>query len=347
MSCSMKSYLRSHLRQNVKSLLYVVAFAIALTFISSNANQCQEITYYDSIPGYYYSSELYTPVSILAILCAVLPVTEFAFFKKRRNLDCAYALPISRRDMGLVHYLSGLLLLVVPYTCSYLVNYLLLLRYPGMFDLAPLWGHYFLCLILGVSFYSVFVFVFNQANSTGDGIWFIVLWSFVFFLLQVTCFSVLERLFYEIRYEYDIYSYINPTMGIPWLALSGITSEYNEIVIKSGWGALENIWSEFGIVSMVILWLVLGVASAVGMYYTFGNRGAQKTEEMSDSWFGYRVMIPLYAVCGMISCASVEQWLIIEGIAFVGYVIYRKGFHLQKSDWLTLLLLIFFLFISG
>jgi len=346
MNITMRSYLRSYLRSSLKTLFYLVAFSIAVTFIFSSTNQCYEFQYLDYgtsewVTNRYYSSELGIPVTILAISCYVLPVLEFAFFKKRRNLDCAYALPISRREMGIVHYLTGFMLLVVPFSCSYFVNFLLLLRYPGVFNCSLLPEHYCLCLLFGVCIYSVFVFIFNQANSTGDGIWFVVLWTFVIYLVS-EAFDLQYRYMDELgAYYYNDYSY----MGIPFMTFNELTVSYMEIVDGENQRLIPQIWSESNALIYIVLWLVLGVASAIGFYLSFGKQPAQKTEEISDSWFGYRVMIPVYGICGMILFDDPGAWVLIEGIAFVGYMIYRKGFHLKKSDWIVLCMLIFFLFV--
>lgn len=345
----MGSYLLSHLRQNRKTFLYLIVFAVAVTFIFSGLNQCTQVTYYADdqyVKRNDYSSEIGTPISILAISCFVLPVLEFQFFKKRRNLDCAYSLPISRTEMGIVHYVTGLLLLVIPYTCSYILNFVLMLRYPGEFYLTPLLGHYFICLVLAVCFYSVFVFVYNQANSSGDGIWFIILWSLVFLVFMMDYEVIMDK-FYNDYYRSQ-YQISNPLMGMPLLGLSEITYEYARVVERSQWGDLNAIWTDTTTMVMMVLWLVLGVASVIGFYFTFGKRGAQKTEEISESWVGYKLMIPVYAFSGMLLVYSAPgMWLIIEGIALVGYMIYRKGFHLQKTDWIVLACLLLFALTFG
>ncbi len=339
----MKSYMRSHLRDSLKTLLYLVVFSVAVTLIFSGSNQCYPIgKYIDGeyvLTGYYYSSELGIPVWILAISCFVLPVLEFSFFKKRRNLDCAYALPISRREMGIVHYVTGLLLLVIPYSCSYLINFLLMLRYPGAFELAPLLGHYFIILALGICFYALYVFVFNEANSTGDGIWFIILWTVVFYLISSLISTVLiDNLGYQ-RYE-DLFVLSNRLgfleVSFPLAFVSTITRACEQIVEKDETISLIQWLINSGSLSAIVFWALLGTASGIGFFFSFGKRAAQKTEEVSDSWFGYRLMIPIYAVCGMILALDIGACLIVEVIAVVGYMIYRKGLHLKKSDWISL-----------
>ena len=351
MSPVMRSYMRSHLRANLKTLLYLLGFAIAITFIMSVPGQCTETWYYDEfdnrISRYYYDCMLGLPVTILSVSAFALPLLEFSFFKKRRNLDCAYALPISRREMGLVHFLTGLALLVIPFTCSYFINYVLLLRYPSDFEVSPLLAHYFLTLCFGVCIYAINTFIFNEANSVIDGVCFVILWTFVFVLVSLSISRVLYDLMGWERYSELELNFLDSEMIIPIGPLSALTTEYAYVVEQTRWADLQDFWADSGNLFWMAALVILGIGAMVGFVFTFGRRAAQKTEEISDSWFGYRVMIPIYAVCGMLLFDEPGMWLIIEGIAFVGYVIYRKGFHLKKSDWMVLALLVFFLLVGG
>ena len=333
-----KSYFKLHFKANIRPLIYILATVIFLTFLLGIDNQ--PTTYYDyelnmSFPDY--KSTLYIPVIFLSILSYVLPVLEFSFFKKRINLDCAYSLPISRIAMGTVHYLTGLITLLGAFTVSYLVNFALLLsRGDGWFNFAPMIAHYLLCLLLGFAMYSLMVFVFNEANTKGDGIWFMILYTFVV-ILVVFAFS-------RIIGNNDLFSAEFTT--IPWGMTGVLTSYYQYLVeieyIRSGF------WQTPEFVLLFIFWVAVGIASAVGFFLTFGKRRMEKTEEISNTYFGYRVLIPIYAICGMITFESSKAiifWVIIELFALLGYTIYRRGFHYKRSDIIILLSLLVFLFI--
>ena len=146
-----KQYFRAHLKGNLRALVCIFAAVLVLTFLLG-INE-QKTSYYNYALEKFitsYHSTLYIPVVFLCILAYVLPVMEFSFFKKRINLDCAYALPISRKAMGMVHYLTGLIILFGAFTASYLLNFILLLRWePGIFNFLPMIPHYLLCLLLG------------------------------------------------------------------------------------------------------------------------------------------------------------------------------------------------------
>ncbi len=333
-----KSYFSAHARSNFKPLIYIVIIVLSLSFIMGITGQPYEE--WDHAAGALikdYHATLYVPVLFMCVLCYVLPVMEFSFFKKRRNLDCAYALPISRRAMGLVHYLWGAITLIGTFTLSYLTNFILLLsRGVEYFNFPPMIGHYFLCVLLGLALYSIMVFVFNDANTASDGIWFMLLWSFVFILAIAAIETVTDnwRIF-----EADY-------CAIPWGTVDLMTTTYQYIVEKNNL-EFATFWQKPECIIWLVAWLLIGIAAAVGSYLTFGKRRMEKTEEISDSFLGFRVLIPVYAITGMLAFASIGVifWVIIEMLAFVGYTIYRRGFHYKKSDLIILAAMLVFLFL--
>ena len=333
-----KQYFRSHIKSNIKPLIYILVAVLFFTFCIGMNNQ--KVFRYDpelQQMMVHYVSTLYIPVIVLGVLSYILPIMEFSFFKKRINLDCAYSLPISRNCMGAVHYISGLIMLFIAFTASYLLNFILLLtRGPGWFDFSPMIAHYLLCLLLGFALYSIFAFVFNQANTKGDGIWFMILYTFV--LLFVI--SALDSIIDSKRIA------TGPFL-IPWGLFDTITIYYQSVVqIKTANG--PHFWDNSICVSWLVIWIVIGVAATFSLLCTFGNRRMEKTEEISDSYFGFRTLIPIYAISGMIIfevSSNIVFWVIIELLTFIAYTIYRRGFHYKKSDIAILCLLLIFLFI--
>ena len=336
-----KRYFRSHLKANIKPFIYIAAAVLVLTFII--AFYAQQTRVYNKeleqiVDGY--SPALGTPVAFAIILSYVIPVLEFSFFKKRNHLDCAYSLPISRRAMGAVHYLTGLIMLIGGFTMSYLTNLsMLYARGSEWVNLPPILAHYFLCLILIFVMYSVMVFVFNEANTKGDGIWFMVLYTFVFAIAFDAVVVVIDNYGYGVGYIY--------TEGaISWGTITAITTHYDKLA-QQPIPEFAIFWQTPEYIACFIFWIIAGIASTVGLFFTFGKRAMQKTEEISNSFFGYRVLIPIFAICGMTFFEVSEFalfWVIIECLAILGYTIYRRGFHYKKRDIAILVALFAFLF---
>ena len=215
-----KSYFRSHLKSSGRILLYLTAIVLLLTLIiglndATGEKWNRETQTYDTT----YKSTVYAPVIFLCLLAYIVPILEFSFFKKRINLNCAYSMPISRRAMGAVHYLTGAITVALPFTLSYLLNFILVLtRGVQHYNLTPMIAHYFLCVILGLAMYSLMVFAFNEANSVGDGIWFMFLWTFVTFFAVLALDRVMNASSYFI---------IDP---LPWGVISELTTSYQRLI---------------------------------------------------------------------------------------------------------------------
>lgn len=330
-----KSYFRSHLKSNIRILLYLTAITLVLTFVIGIGNATEEIWDYKLKANVTaYNSTIGVPVVFLCLLAYIVPVVEFSFFKKRINLNCAYSMPVSRRCLGLAHYLTGAITVILPFTLSYLLNFILILtRGVQYYNLAPMIPHYLLCLVLGLAMYSLMVFAFNEANTTGDGILFMLLWTFVLFFAT-----------YALDYIVSVPMYfgIEP---LPWGLIAILTKNYRQLIelttVRDYLGPQNFLQAPEG-VFLVVTWILIGIASGVGFFLTFGKRRMEKTEEISDSFFGYRVLIPYFAVTGMIAFLDFAICVVFEILALIGYTIYRRGFRYKLSDIIVLLSLIIF-----
>lgn len=332
-----KQYFRAHIKAKIKPIIYILTSVLIFTWLLGNTYQ-QSTIYNNELnqTEINYKSMLYLPVVFMCILAYIIPVMEFSFFKKRINLDCAYSMPISRKAMGAIHYLVGLLILWCSFTLSYLTNAALLLsRGPGWFDFAPMIEHYFLCFALGTAIYSMMVFIFNEANTRGDGIWFMLLNTFIVNI-------VLNAIAYitDIEFKYALGS-------LPWHIFTKIDIEYQSLV-ELRTADRSAFWGSDASIIWFVFWILIGIASAVAFFLTFGKRRMEKVEECSDSYFGFCTLIPLYAISAMIifnASNNIIWWVVIEALTFIGYTIYRRGFHYKKSDIAILCMMFIFLFL--
>lgn len=334
-----KTYFCSHLRASLRPLLYLLVSVCVLTLVIGLRMQPIGVYTASEFVATDYRSTLYSPVIFLYILVLVLPAMEFSFFKRRISLDCAYALPITRRAMGTVHYLTGLIQLLCTFSASYLVNFFLLLsRGAAWFRFTPMLAHYGLCLLLGAALYSVMVFIFNAANTTGDGIWFMLLYTVVLALVTGAVQTVTDG-----RDTFVLFSDVS-LGAIPWMPLSMLTTYCQRLVELEP--VSKAFWQNTPYVVWLFVWVVLGIAATVAFLLTFGKRRPERTEELSTSFLGYRVLIPTLAVSGMLvfhASDFILFWVIIELLALLGYTVYRRGFHYRRTDLAVLCLLALFL----
>ena len=328
-----KTYFRSHLKSNSRILIYLLVITLVLTLVVG-INSGISKNWASMLKDYvtYYYSTIDVPIVFLCLLAYIAPVLEFSFFKKRINLNFAYSMPISRRAMGVAHFLSGAITVALPFTLSYILNFIMILtRGAEHYNLAPLVSHYFLCLILGLAMYSLMVFAFNEANTTGDGIWFMFLWTFVLFFASMVLGSVTSAWFPF------------PMASLPWGLIAELTIGFRRLVELTIYSGTEYFLHTSECTFWVVIWILIGIASAIWFTFSFGKRRMEKTEEISDSFFGYRVLIPYFAVTGIIGLGTFPMWVVFEILALIGYTIYRRGLRYKLSDILTLLALIILL----
>ncbi len=337
-----RRYLNYRLKQ---SLLRTVVFtALSVMICLSVTSDCISLRLpEDKTTG------LYMLAVILGAFCTLIPLLELSAFKNRRNLDTLYFFPINRGKMALVHYLSGLLQIFAIYTVSFLSVFILLLVRTDCFLLGYMPLYYLCSLILGIVVYSIFMFIFGEANTVADGVIFCGLWIFAIYavLFAVTDYLLSSyyittdgALIYEYRVLEDmtfwgiIYAPINNLTVIFQDTIEAVRME-NWISSAEKWGQTITIYSEIYLsqIYMFFAWIALGIAAAVGFFVRFTKKGANMAGEISESPFGFKLLIPLYGYTLLfISGATDIITIIIFALMLAGYFIYRRSFKIKVRD---------------
>jgi hypothetical protein len=275
---------------------------------------------------------------MLGIFCTLIPILETSAFKNRRNLDTLYFFPIKRWKMALTHYLSGLIQVVVIYMVPFFTAWIYLEAQTNYFALGYMLPYFFLSLLIGFVMYSIFMFVFGQANTVADGVLFCVLWMFVFYISGYAVKEVFLRdALMETKYWETIVRFLD--WGTVYSPINNLTVIYRRLIEINQHGntyyfelAMEytKMWYMF------VVWGALGIASAVGYFITFVRKGAEKAGEISNSWFGYKLLIPVYGYSLLLEYNYVDfMTVVIFALMVIGYIIYRRGFKLKVSDYIV------------
>lgn len=320
------AYFRYHFLKSGKFILFISIVAGIISFIT--AINGQPVYRYNEVGEYilkYYNPTLEFSVFVIWFLCFLVPVLQFSFFKKRRNLDYIYSMPISRTEVGAVHYAVGLLEVFIPFTVSYLINFLVFASW-GFADnkLLPFIPFYFWCLLFGWIFYSISCFAFNEANTIADGCVFMGFWSFIFAMIA------------EVFDIINMSSYL-----IPFVLLGEIISYYSSLAQGHSvkWPTEYYDAPESHIVEYVTVFFVIVAAAAlVYLLVTFGKRRTEKAEDISDSPFGYVSMIPLYAILILMDVSEISILIIVTIATIIGYTIFRRGFKYKVADYVVMAL---------
>ena len=340
-----KSYLGYRIKKSLFPMLTFSLIALAISAFSARACAYRFM-------GSRGSMGIETLATIVGIIASIIPMIELSAFKSRRNLDTLFFLPISRKSVALVHYLSGLVQMFTIYTVAFLGHTLVLLEFAEDFRMEYMPLYYVLLLILGVVVYSVFMFLFSEANSNVDGVICSIMWIFALYV-------AMSALDYPIRVFALKYVYIGhdgqyflftrqlsnfAAWFLPYAPLNNITVVFQSVM--QGWDNFngyelyfptfaEAVGRYFPHWYMFFPWLAAGTASVWGYFRTFTRKGAEKAEDISDSPFCYKTLIPLYGASLITLESDIVMIFLTVAAMYIGYAIYRRTFRIKKADVIT------------
>ena len=261
---------------------------------------------------------------ILGTLCFFVPIMELEPFKIRRNIDTLFNLPVSKFKMGLAHYLNGLIHIVGIFTVCSIYTGLYLISKSNELNLIKFIPYYFLSVLFGIFLYSFVSFAFYQGNTLTDGTLILILYSFVFMLFI----GVINN-FRDDRVGFDAAPY---TAFSP---ISYIVSIYTNLIEKSD----NYYYSNTETYISFVFWTIIGIVSIFGFLYTFAKKKAEDVGEVSNSIFGYKILIPIYTYLLLFISQELDfLHLLIIISAYIGFIIYRRTIKLKKSDYICLAL---------
>lgn len=363
-----KQYFLYLLKNNLRALIIISLCVVFLGVLISTTMVFEYKTYYNDelqrfvdvdeymTNGYYYdggikrpcptpsrvvhyrNTYLMYPSVMLMIISVFTPIWMFANTKKRKNLDCFYSLPISRRSFAMTHYLVGLIMTFVPFLLSYitvLITYLIK-DMPKFVNLkfSMIFIHFLICVLMGLVIYTILVFVFNEANSVFDGC--VLIGTYLIY--PMVWLSIISSLL-------DINLRIDETFAIPQVLFGDILGELCEKIELFGL-AHFSMSNDPAWVEWLVIYTVLAVAAFIGFHYRSGSKRAESAENVSDTPFGYKTLIPLMAI-PVALYSDILGSLFILITALIGYTIYRRGVKYKKSDYIVLAILAVLMFVPS
>lgn len=333
----MKSFGRYLTYRLQKSALRTAVFTILSVLITQSVTA-------SGIRGFYpqhHDTSLYMHAVVLGVFCTLIPILELSAFKNRRNLDTLYFFPIKREKMALAHYVSGFIQILVIYSVTFFTAWIYLEAQTNYFALGYMLPYYFLSLLLGIVMYSFFMFIFGQANTVTDGVLFCGLWIFVIYIIiwQLRR-TFLRDLLIDTKY-WELTGQI-AEWGIVYAPINNLTVIFQDLIEVNQHVNEYDYTTEMARIYlrtsyMFAVWGVAGIASAVGYFTSFVKKGAEKAGEISDSWFGFRILIPAYTFSLLLMYNELDfMTIMILALSLVGYVIYRRGFKFKIGDYIVM-----------
>ena len=312
-------------------LLTVISLLISLYTVADCTNK-DEIRYNQT--------GIYVLAIVLGAVCTLIPMLETAGFKNRRNLDTLYFFPIKRVKMALAHFLSGFVQVTLIYSITFFAVYAYLAAKTDYFALGYMFFYYILSLLLGLIMYSIFIFLFGQANTVADGVVFCIIWIFALCLIIFTLRTeVLGAIVTDKKSAIWQSTVDLPSWGIIYAPINNLTVIFQDLIEVNRKALQYTSTSAYAqryidTMYMFFVWGALGLASAVGYFITFVKKGAQRAGEISDSFFGYRTLIPVCGYCLLLFFGSMEGVMLalVFAAMIAGYAMYRRSFRLKASD---------------
>ncbi len=331
----------------------------------SYMNGMKTITDEKIIEVTYRDLTLSTSMTMLIILSIAVPVWMFAFLKKKRNLDCCYSLPITKRGIGMVQYAVGAITVFIPFVCAYVATLICYASFGSFATLGHgyLVSHFAISLLMGFVLYSISVFVFERANTIVDGIILICVFMvglyFLVYGIEGTVNGIAQWHNDVVAAKHNVYGehidgyfyvddyalsrvikgiFFQEDYAVPAYFFGELLSNYEYCAMTVYSEIVAQSWERSATLVWFIIWSVVGLLSAVGAVYFFDKKKAESAEEISGSAFGYKVLIPLLAfpiiiADGILEGEFTEALLVTVGSA-VAYTVYRRGVRYKKSDYI-------------
>ena len=226
--------------------------------------------------------------------------------------------------MYLVKTLVGLILVFVPYTVAYAAGFLCVAFRENYYDLIWYLPGYFGGILFGLSLYGIAAFSFARANRVADGVIFMIFYALIGLLIA----SLVEEIEIERGIPYD------ERMETVYFSPMGcfiVFSEKIDALLREG----GNQDLDFLMFLFVFLHAIAGFA-LLFLLPRFDK--GEDAEQYSDTWFGYRVMIPLYTalLIGLMGGTEALYIVLFTVAAIVMTIIYRRKALFSWQYWVMI-----------
>lgn len=333
------SYFKYSLKKVLVEMLTLTVFALLLVHFSVS----QSIVHWkaDGVLDIRRSDLcLWVPSAILGVLAAVLPLLRLSAFKSRRNIDTLYSFPPSRRKMVAVQLGMGIGEMFCAFTLAYLYFIFLYKLKAGAFHLFWLLPNYFVALVGGLILYFFVAFFFWQGNTVADGIVFAIGFAGAPALFVLDLSILFNSSLMSEAVWYLPFWHLNNTTGLFYYKAMQDSPEVMEVMGEqlsnnAYFWELDSLANKF---YMYIVWFFVACILAAMLFYFAGRSKAEKAGDISDSFLGYRTLVPFYGYSILLNSTE-RAWEfspIIYLLMIVGYILYRRGFKLRMSDWICL-----------
>ena len=335
----MKKYFLYELKKARWQLIIITAiFTILCGTIAAVMPMQTKWTDYEGVVHANTNSPLLSVIAgIMTTMCFIAPVLVYSFKMNKRCVDCYYALPLKKSKLYLVKTIIGLMMVLVPFTVAFWVTFLIFLIRPNNpYEMGWFVPAYFGLIFFAICLYGYNAFAFTRANSTIDGIVFMIGYQSVIFLIVLLPFVWSGGELFKAQYLLDFI----PEWGSIFFTLH-----------MEGKVVGASVLNDYGTVgfTMTAMTFILPALRAVAgyglMFVLLKYDKAEDSQQVSNSWFGYKTLIPIFAatIIGLIVGAVLELSLSLAVVVFVMFaiaafvlvIVWRRKFVFGKTGWIV------------
>ncbi len=325
----MMKMIKFYLKDNLLSFIITTVIATALGVCIISSNDLIYTRYYDDLKTAETSVFIYFIVLIM-ILTIATPISLLNFKMKKIGIDKYYSLPIKKNMLYLAKYLSGLLLIFIPYFISFFASFLVILMKDNLYSYGFIWLLFIVMLLCSICIYTIIFFTIYCQNTMVDGIVIVGIVAILLPGMILTANNFYNSVCVLINKPTSYFIEDAPNFFL----FSPLFSTYSLISNKIA-GLSVNI--ETGqIISYVVL-LVGAIAAVFAFLFKSKREKAEDTLEKSNSWFGYKLFVPIIATYLLALMPYFYGWLLSISCLYVGHLIYRRTFKLNRSSWITII----------
>lgn len=330
----MKKYFLYELKQARWQLVIISAIftIVCATIAGVIPMQMEWEDYSGAIQVTKYSPISWLPVVMLTIMCYVAPAMSYSFKMDKRSVDCYYALPLKKTKLYFIKTMVGLLRVLIPFTAAFWTMFLVyMVRPDNPYQMAWFVPAYFGALFFGVCLYGYNAFAFTRANSTPDGIVFMIVYSFVMVLVAFVSFTLSKGELFHAKY---LLNFVAQWDGIFYAIYM------EEMMLGQSIMNMEMNFMNF------LMPLLRGAAGYALLFSLLRYEKAEDSQQVCESWFGYKTLIPICAttiiglVIGLLIevslTVSVILFVMMSVVAFVLTIVWRRKFTFGGKGWIVL-----------
>ncbi len=270
----------------------------------------------------------------VAMYSMFVPVYELYQFNNKRNLDLWFSLPISRKSILGVHYISGFINILLVSLISLASIVVRMNSFGNYFCVSAIWPYWGWYILYAVIVYSLSFFAFNLANNTFDGCVFILGYYFVVsYVVSSIVYFYAKLTDQYTSIHHNRIRFVSITESIDNLGNYFENKCLRSYMMDGSW--LKEAYP-MATLSLCI-WFVATLALVALTLFLSERRDSSKVGGVSDHVLGYQSLIPAYIGSFILTNISGEFGLIIGfGISTVIlYTVYRRGFKYKLVDYVS------------